>query len=112
MNVVKVTVRPLAHTDTRYAWSIYYADIPTLAKLTEDVKAFATSSLVDMLLEVLDAAKPVMVSSTEDLSHWRTAVKVAATPVGVIDYDKVVVNSLEDFEKVHGHEVAQVAEEA
>jgi hypothetical protein len=106
MNVVKVTIRPLAYIDPRLAWHIYYADVPTLTKLTADVEAFAKRSLVPMLLEILQAANPVMVSSDAKPPHWRNTVKVAGTPVGIIEYEKVIINSLEDSEKVSGHEMA------
>jgi hypothetical protein len=111
MNVVKVTVRPSAHIDTRLAWHIYYADVPTLTKLTADVEAFAKRSLVPMLLEILQAAKPVLVSSDAKTRHWRNTVKVAGTPVGIIEYEKVVINSLEDSEKVSGYKMEQVVKE-
>lgn len=98
MNIVRVTVRPVAISDTRYAWYIYYDEIPTLTKLAEDVKAFANPSLKPMLLEILEAAKPVNVSSIEKPPHLRHTVKVAETPVGVIEYEKVVVNLLKHYE--------------
>ena len=98
MTVVKVDVK-LSRNRAR---TIYFDAVPTLEVLIDWLTTLGTPSDQDYLA-VLKAAKPTMVSIEFDpraSARWCNPVRVAGVQLGVIEYDKIVVNQLEATEKV------------
>ena len=103
MNIVEVSVRIEGAIDP--GWVVCFDSIPTLEKLREVARDTLMPNNYRRVLEVLKAAKPVMVANSRYPSQhtrWRTRVTVAGTYVGSIEYRQRSICSLEDNERAEG----------
>ena len=101
MNIVKVTVRPVSGVSDsgRYIWSAWFDAVPTLDKITRELRRTSEGNELRLLLEILTTAKKGVTSTNVKSSHWTNLVRVGGTTVGVIDYKEIVATQLEDADK-------------